>query len=326
MSPNFDELCVSLGLSTDTITPKSLTILEQWCHQFVSSDQVYLGSLEEQYSDYSLLAIQYLDFMSKKPQDINSALKVNGMSVIQFAAYKGYNHFLASLKVPKAVWNETNTEGFTPLHLAALQGYVHTVETLLAQGASHEQANNNKQLPVFSALFVVALYADNQEYLNRKEKIAHVLMQLKPDVLNHQDNEGTTVLHLMATNGFTNLVKELLGRKESIALATTADAAGVYPIHMAVLNQHLETVRLLLTIKGQAELKDSQGQVALHHAAQFGTLDMLRVCAEATSDINVRDGNEKTPLMLAAEAGKQTSVMYLIKERGADVTKASICF
>lgn len=67
---------------------------------------------------------------------------------------------------------------------------------------------------------------------------------------------------------------------------------------------------------------DQKPSIGLHQAAATGALDQLDLHFKAGADLNARDENGDTPLVLAARAGQVKGVGRLI-ERGADVNLKS---
>ncbi|CAM3050611.1 Ankyrin repeat protein [Legionella steigerwaltii] len=315
MPIHFEKLCIELQLAPEQGNPEQLHKLKHWCHHHISTDISYSGDPDVQYKHYLNLAKEYLEnFLPQISKDKNEVLEFKNMNTIQFAAYQGYDRYLNNLILPKEAWNEANTFGMTALHLAAVKGHVHTVKILLAKGADAQKTNNELQLPIYSALLVPVSYEEN--LLHKKEELFHVLKHETPGVMKHQDRSGDSILHIIAAYGFYNLAKNLL--EESTELAFLANNYGVYPIHTAILNQRPNLVRLLLDIKNGAALTDAEGKSPLHYAVLFGTREIIELCCQKAPDINARDQDGRTPLMLAAEARNgNPNIQELLLNKGA---------
>ncbi len=63
-----------------------------------------------------------------------------------------------------------------------------------------------------------------------------------------------------------------------------------------------------------ANTVDPAGQTVLHLAARGGSLDVVKVLAGARADIDRRNGNGETAIMLAALAGHRSVVEFLISK------------
>lgn len=316
MSIHFEKLSSDLHLNPELANPEQLHKLKHWCHHHISTDISYSGDLNTQYFNYITLAKEYLDnFLSKASKEKYKEFEFNNMNAIQFAAYQGYDRYLNDLTLAKEIWNEANIFGMTPLHLAAVKGHVHTVKILLAKGADAHKTNNEFQLPIYSALFVPISYKEN--LLRKKEELFHLLKRETPEVMKFQDKNGDSILHFVAANGFYNLAKNLLDESEDLAFI--ANNYTVYPIHTAILNHHSNIVGLLAEIKNMAALTDAQGKSSLHYAVLFGSMDIIKLCFHKVPDIDVRDQNEKTPLMYAAETNNREGIKFLLQNH-ADAT------
>ena len=320
MTMTFNELCDKLQLTPVYEQEAQLKALASWCHNHISQDIRYEGSDAEQYLQYFSLAVTYLDdFLTSLPH--NNAQKIPGIgdiTAIQFAAENGYDRFIANQSsIPDNVLDEGDRYGMTPLHKSAIEGYAYTVKALLDKGANPKKTNAQKQYPVNSALFVPMLYEDG--LIERKEIIFKDLFASAPDVVNHHDKDGNTVMHQMAAHEFGALMSWLLGSNPELAFLK--NNASLYPVHTAILNQQIAALNLLLDIDAVAALGDAEKRVPLHYAARYGTADIVERCCLATDDINIRDNADKTPLLWAAEAGNQDALDVLMYQ-GADATLA----
>lgn len=137
---------------------KQLGILRDWCHTHISSDVEYDGSDADRYEEYLALAQAYLDrFLPNCTTDYKKrSADLSGLTAIQFAAYRGYDHYLSTLSdLSPDIVNHPSPAGMTPLHLAASGGHPLIVDFLLSHGAIAIKTNIKKQLPLFTALLVL---------------------------------------------------------------------------------------------------------------------------------------------------------------------------
>lgn len=146
----------------------------------------------------------------------------------------------------------------TALHLKAFEGHVEAVKELLKLGAKIQRnefgrlpwhsAADNKKLDVVSFFceYLCKQFEDqilelqkNEGMIKNAEKIAQLLSRfIKPwEQLN---NKRETLLHIAARNGDVALATYLI-KKGAIQ---SSDIDGNYPIHVAVMNGHLEIVKL----------------------------------------------------------------------------------
>lgn len=270
----------------------------------------FAGSVNEQYEQYIELARRYLDeFLPVSEQSDRPKSELDNLTPVQFAALHGFDHYLSGLENPsQEVINQQNEYGMRPLHLAAIHGHVHTIEALLSQGANPNLTNNVGQLPIATTLIVPILH--EPDLLEKKNKIFELLKARAPGSILHQDDIGDTVIHLMAAHRFNNLLDLTLAENQE--LAAVRNNFSNYPIHTAILNANLEGAKILFTIKGTATFQGNVNRVPLHYAARYGSKAMVDLCCEQTPDINIRDGEDKTALILAMEAQNIAALDALI--------------
>ncbi len=227
-----------------------------------------------------------------------------------------------------------NPGGMTALHLAAVHGQKDEVSRLLAEnpGAAN-QVNKAGQPPLFNTLELAMRerFGENvtAAKAGRREIFWEIWEKTDPALRIGQDEDGGTILHLMAINGFDELISEVLARlgdDKSLFTKHMKDNFvyhGEYPIHTAVLNGQLEVVRVLYGLDPHAATYiDADGKTPLHYAAQYGQEEMVCLCGEQhTGDIDVRDDRLRTPFMLAKEYNStpdKAAVLAYLTSKGAD--------
>ena len=312
MTKTYEQLTQTLNLTPHDQDGAQLHLLKQWCLEHVSED-----AFERTYTDYLDLARCYLDiFLPNIPANLADAIPVfNNMTVLQYAAYRGYDRFIQSSNTSLTdIINSKTQVGMTPLHLAATNGHLHAVDVLLAVGASPRELNNYGEFPIQCSLFTpVWIDAD---YKNRKTVIFNVLKACAPDTITAMDSQGDTVAHAMAAHGYEALMSDLVREHQPMILSHNNFKK--YPIHMAILNDQAGIVKMLLAVDGVISLADAEGRVALHYAAQSELPEIIQDCCQQYTNVDVLDDANKTPLMCAAEVGNLPALITLV-EQGADV-------
>jgi ankyrin repeat protein len=149
-------------------------------------------------------------------------------------------------------------------------------------------------------------------------------------------NDNYTVVSSLLQRGLSpNLVEETRG-DTGLILALREDSNKVFNILLNTPGVDLEmrakngdTALMIASYKGnvaavkallakEAEV-NNQGWTALHYAASIGNDDIVRMLLEASAYIDAESPNSTTPLMMAAGAGRVTTVKLLLDE-GADAT------
>ncbi|WP_298624381.1 ankyrin repeat domain-containing protein [uncultured Legionella sp.] len=318
MNISFQELVRTHSLSANYNDESMLIRLKNWCQTHVSADCVYKGEPEGQYLQYMKLAQHYLDVFLPSALD-NLSIPVslfNEMGTLQYAAYSGYDRFIEQLQVSYSdEFDAANEYGMTCLHFAAVHGYVHTMDALLKLGAIPNKPNKNNQYPLHSTLEIPLYFDDESILIQSKISCFKRLKTRYLPAFYAQDANGETIAHRLTENGFEPLLAELM--EKDTDLIYQCNNYTRYPIHTALLNNRIKAIELLLTLPAVSLLKDAEGKVALHYAAEYCDLDVVTLCCQSITDLNINDNLLRTPLMLAAEVGDEPVVLFLL-ESGAD--------
>ncbi len=327
MPKNIEEVVAELGISLDQGDDRQLEILRTWCQQHISRDVIYEGPYA--YEAYIKFAKTYyavfLDHVPGAIANLGDHIdEFDGMNAIQYASLQGYDVYLQHLEnVAPAIYSSSNRVGMTPLHLAAVKGRVHTVELLLAHGANPNALNCKNQLPIHSVLTVPI--ANSPELFAQKIAIFEQLEACTdPDLMLAQDSDGDNIFHLMAcanigSDAFLALLQHCLENPHSAHMLRCKNQLSHYPIHTALLNLQEGMAAAMLAVPAGdhltkiADLKDKNGQTALHYAvASHASEACVLQCIQAASDINHMDRHHETALMLAVNLKNDCAKNLLI--------------
>ncbi|XP_052105520.1 uncharacterized protein LOC127738354 [Mytilus californianus] len=134
--------------------------------------------------------------------------------------------------------------------------------------------------------------------------------------INLQNQKGMTALHIAASKGHINFVRELLDRGADINSETTF---GSSVLCEASKQKQINVVKLLIDRGAEIKAKYKMtGKSALHIACLNGYWDIVKLMVEKDkSVINDAPINGNPPLHYAAEEGNITMVNYLL-DHGAD--------
>jgi F-box protein 11 len=117
-------------------------------------------------------------------------------------------------------------------------------------------------------------------------KVLDDFLESEPDTVNLID-ETSTKLHAAVHNGEEDAVRKLLAS----GVPQSIDGRLYTPLHVAVLSQKANIVKILLESEASTDVYDSFGCTPLHYAAAQGSADMLQLLAGCD------------PQVLAAEVG-----------------------
>jgi len=228
---------------------------------------------------------------------------------------------------------------FEPVHFASALGKKDLLTKLLSTGkasANSLDAKGNNGL-------YWALYYGHEDLL---APFVHAGVDI-----NNQNEDGTTLLHL-ATKISPQLVAKLIYLG---AWVNTSDYEGRSPLHIAVANGNLDSVRVLLRCgafinaldneddtaihyavrEERADLvqfliaegisvnaQNEDGETALHIAIATRNTDVLRVLLQSKKcNLNIQDNTGASPLLVAAELGLRSCVEQLL-QNGSNINQA----
>ena len=209
----------------------------------------------------------------------------------------------------------TDNKGRTCLTLASYYGHTETVHYLV--GLKEVDVNHSGD-EGFTALH----WAGQKNH----PEVVQVLIDAGAD-FEAKEEEGRSPLHKACNSGHLDIVK-LLVRSGAGVRAT--DNKGVTCLIGASYLGHTETVRYLVGLK-EVDINhvDSTGCTALRHAAVRNHADAVEVLIDAGADIEVKDEEGRSPLLVSNCLGHLDIAIMLVKA-GADVcvtdNKGRTCF
>ncbi|EZA51693.1 hypothetical protein DMN91_003582 [Ooceraea biroi] len=128
---------------------------------------------------------------------------------------------------------------------------------------------------------------------------------------------GKQLLH-NAKNGDTEAVRELMCRGAPF----TTDWLGTSALHLAALNNHMETAEVLLRAGISRDSRTKVDRTPLHMAAYEGHHQMVQLLLNYGADVDSKDMLKMTPLHWAVER-EHTEVMHILLDYGADTNATS---
>jgi ankyrin repeat protein len=225
---------------------------------------------------------------------------------LHFAASSGHLEVARMLLEHKADVNALNKEGSTPLH-QAFKGLRGTnpdiVRLLLDHGADanmHDKSGNT-----------LLHFATS----NGDLELARILLERIPDVVNSQNDDGSTAFLLALARQNPDIAWLLLDHNPDVH---TRDKHDYTPLHFAVRNGHLAICRILLERNVEVNSRNHNGSTPLLYASEYGTPDLVQLLLEHNADVHVRDADGDTLLHCAAIEG-QLEVARLLFRLKVDV-------
>jgi len=293
-----------------------------------------------------------------------------GHTPLLWAAHKGNFGCLKLLLSRGADWKEKDNEGQTSLHLCASHKCSKCSSFLfryIPQGAVDDQDVNKR-----TAMHTAASFgnADQIRLLIKKNsnvgipdikgktplhyavasknpqavECVRCILEAAPSVINWQDYEGCTALHLAVAGGNEAIVSSLISQEScdvnaldnmfrtplhwaavfghsvivsmllnSKADTSSSDSSGATPLHYAAVNNFVETVEAFLSCRYVKDEVDNEGRSAFLWAASSGADDSIRSFIRHGADLMQMDKLATTALHAAASAGHTSTIQLLVK-------------
>ncbi|KAL9566910.1 hypothetical protein ACKAV7_008974 [Fusarium commune] len=130
---------------------------------------------------------------------------------------------------------------------------------------------------------------------------------------NGQAVSGDTALHFAVLQGHQSIMKCLLERDPS--LITVADGQLHTPLFSAVFRGSSSAVKLLLDRRADLRALDTYGNSVLHHAVNTEKSSVIKLLLDSGSDVNGQNAQGRTPLHLAIVGDHSSAVKALLERR-----------
>ncbi|XP_052816985.1 uncharacterized protein LOC128243320 isoform X2 [Mya arenaria] len=195
--------------------------------------------------------------------------------------------------------------GNYPLIVAARKGFTYAVKCMLQHGADPSVKNDKNMTALHKAViykhaYIIKLLIDHNSPLDAKG--------------------GTfkrTTLHIAADLGMSETVKHLMKKGANVKIK---DTFGLYPIFLAAIRGHYDTVSILLKHdKSQDSLRIVpsgkrcfiKGMSLMHVAVWKNDRKLIQMLIDGNANPNVKDFFGQTPLLYAIMTGKKTATRLL---------------
>ncbi|KAL6221266.1 hypothetical protein ACLB2K_009017 [Fragaria x ananassa] len=219
-----------------------------------------------------------------------------------------------------------NGYGDTALHVATRQGHVHIVKELISLLKVRQEIQELQTIEDIIAFGSGINLGVTEEVVRKKAKyMVEQYEKLLTITLEVQNTQGSTAVHIAASNGNLDIFKELmpLMRKEGLEIQ---DAAGFTALLNAVEKGNIEVVKELLPVMRQEglELKTTKhGYNALHLAIMNGHMNIAKEVMPfmRKEALEEKDGAGYTALGCALDVRRDGDVMEIAKYMAENNTK-----
>ncbi|XP_036428016.1 LOW QUALITY PROTEIN: protein phosphatase 1 regulatory subunit 16A [Colossoma macropomum] len=187
--------------------------------------------------------------------------------------------------------NACDSELWTPLHAAATCGHTDLVQLLVQAGADLLAVNADGNMPY-----------DLCEDDATLELIEVVMAEQGITQERIDECRGTKEREMLAD------IRALIERGADL---NAADEQGATLLHIAAANGYLSVGELLLEQRVRVEEKDSDGWTPLHAAACWGQLHMVELLVAHGANLNTKSVLEETPLDVCADEEVRAKMLEL---------------
>lgn len=251
----------------------------------------WTGSLVEMAEHGDTQAV--LSLLETGEVDVNSPSS-NGTTALHWAVYHEDETLVERLIAAGADVNAANAYGSTPMREAAMAGNPAILQALLEAGADVESANDEGQ----TALMVVARSSNVEA--------ARVLIEHGADVNATEEWRGQTALIWAAAQSQPEMVRLLIEAGADVNART-----------------RVNKWERQITAEPRYMWRPAGGFTALIYAAREDCLACARHLVDAGADIDLADGESRTPLLISIINLHFDLARFLI-EAGANVNKWDI--
>ncbi|KAG8166983.1 hypothetical protein KVR01_002672 [Diaporthe batatas] len=210
-----------------------------------------------------------------------------------------------------------DSNGNSGLMLAVLQGQAERVRTYLLNGAD---VNAAEPIPAS-----IKLQSDTVlppiliAVLKEKTSVLKALVEHGADLRPKFSVDGMTALHEAASRHMHEAIRCLITAKVDLEVRDADGDTALHSVAMAGDGPHSDiSFKLLLDAGADIEARDLDGFTPLHAAAQKGVSTVVQRLLDSGSDIEARSSQLRTPLHQAAEYG-HTEIIQRLLNKGADI-------
>ena len=252
-----------------------------------------------------------------------------GNTALHIAVRRGYRTIASLLLDRGSDVNVRDYNGNTPIHesLTASDDYA-IMRMLLDRGADPNAKNGSGSTPLHLAVSLEADVAAERTLLDRgalvdpRDRTGNTPLLLAVESGDREAaelflSEGAAI-HSRNNKGLTPAVSALTAGKETSGWFFTGsrlletDNDGLSILHIGVaMGVDSETLEVLLKAGALPDLRDFNGETALHYAVSSLRMDLASALMDYGADPFLENNAGMTPLILAFDHGPDTAVAFL---------------
>jgi len=215
--------------------------------------------------------LDILEYFSKERPDLLQEISRNGDSLLFVAAQNNNPSVMEFLinTLPVEYINAQDPDGRTPLSCATSFEMLSNVKSLLDNGATIQNA---QEFDFYEARHLhpafIAIYTGNVEMIKLLSQYKGVLTQIT--------NDGRSLLHAAAGEEDNPEIIQFLLNNTTLNINAKTNH-GNTPLHLAVINQNLKNVKLLLEKGADPHIENNVGQSAMRIAFDHNLSDIIEL-------------------------------------------------
>lgn len=150
-------------------------------------------------------------------------------------------------------------------------------------------------------------------------------IQLSPDLIYFANlrKQGYTPLHIyILQNKIEEIKNKINDNNHNISINDQNNPLGFTPLHIAVINENLPVLNLLLRIPSiDLEKKSAEDSTALHYAIQKQNLEIIKLLVAKNVNVNARFKNEPPIFIVIFQSNEK--ILKFLHEKGLELAVVS---
>ena len=178
-------------------------------------------------------------------------------------------------------------KGTRPLNLAAGYSTLKVIDLLIDGGADINLADRNGYTPLHCA-----------SWSGKMKKVKYLIEHgpsNKAKFVNRQNSDGSTALHLAASN-FRDSLETVQALIEAGANVNTKNNRGETALHLATIHGYTGRVETLIEAGAKMNIKNNDGETALSIAAFYGRTSIVEALIKAGAKVSIKNADGETAL------------------------------
>lgn len=200
--------------------------------------------------------------------------------------------------------DELLSTGETLLHVAVKKNFKDIVQLLIDNHASIDIKDKLEELtPLF--------YAIKKNNID----IAKILIENGADI-NTKDRYHVSPIHFVVENYYIDMLKLLI--EKGVDINDNYRRRRYVPLHIAVYKGNFNIVQLLIDNHACLNVKNDDGDTALHHALKYKQPDIAKLLIENDIDLSMKNSSLDTYLHCAIYY-RYSDIARILIEKGVDI-------